>query len=237
VTDRARRLPANLRGVTAIIPAGGVGSRLGTRLPKQFLSIDGMPVLAVTVQHFTRHPEVGAVIVAAPAAHLARTRRVLERLGGATRVTVIEGGMTRQESVWRAVQAAPAATEIFVVHDAVRPLITRQLMDEVLRATAAAGAAICAVAIAETVKRVRDATVVETLDRTELMAIQTPQGFRAGLLREAHEKAVRDGVYATDDAQLVERLPHPVAVVRGLEGNVKITTIEDLRRVRRGSSR
>ena len=102
---------------------------------------------------------------------------------------------------------------------------------------AESGAAICALPIADTVKRVRDDVVQETLDRSELWAVQTPQAFRADLLREAHEKARRDGVVGTDDAMLVERLGHPVRVVRGLAENVKITTPEDLRRARGARAR
>jgi 2-C-methyl-D-erythritol 4-phosphate cytidylyltransferase len=103
----------------------------------------------------------------------------------------------------------------------------------VVAAALAHGAAICALPIAETVKRVRGGVVEDTLDRSELWAVQTPQAFRSALLREAHDKARRDGAVATDDAMLVERLGHPVRVVPGLAGNVKITTRDDLRRARR----
>jgi 2-C-methyl-D-erythritol 4-phosphate cytidylyltransferase len=134
-------------------------------------------------------------------------------------------------------QALPDDAEVIVVHDAVRPLITRRLIDAVVRAAAESGAVICALPIAETVKRVRGEVVEATLDRSELWAVQTPQAFRADLLREAHEKARRDSVVGTDDAMLVERLGHPVRVVRGLAENVKITTPEDLRRARRAWAR
>jgi 2-C-methyl-D-erythritol 4-phosphate cytidylyltransferase len=147
-------------------------------------------------------------------------------------VIVVAGGATRQDSVWNALNAAPASVEIVLVHDAVRPFIDRRLIDAVVAEAAAHGAAICALPIAETVKRVRDGAVVETLDRSELWSVQTPQGFRTALLREAHDKARRDGVVGTDEAMLVERLGHVVRVVPGLAGNVKITTPEDLRRAR-----
>jgi 2-C-methyl-D-erythritol 4-phosphate cytidylyltransferase len=119
-----------------------------------------------------------------------------------------------------------------LVHDAVRPFIDRRLIDAVIAAAAAHGASICALPIAETVKRVRDEVVETTLDRALLWAVQTPQGFRSAVLREAHDKARRDGIVGTDDAMLVERLGHPVRVVPGLAGNVKITTPDDLRRAR-----
>ena len=145
---------------------------------------------------------------------------------------MVAGGATRQASVWRALQAAPAA-DLLVVHDAVRPFVTRALIDAVVGAARQSGAAICALPIAETVKRVRGDEVEATVDRAGLWTVQTPQAFRADLLREAHDKARRDGVVGTDDAALVERLGHPVKVVRGLEDNLKITTPEDLRRARR----
>ena len=152
-------------------------------------------------------------------------------------MTVVQGGGMRQDSVWLALQAVPATADIVIVHDAVRPLITRGLIDAVVAAVAESGAAICALPITETVKRVRQEVVEATLDRSELWAVQTPQAFRAALLREAHEKARRDGVIGTDDAMLVERLGHRVRVVRGLAENVKITTPEDLRRARRAWAR
>ena len=220
-----------MRDVAVVIPAGGVGTRLGRRTPKQFLALGGAPILVATVRHFVRHRRVNSVVVAAPAAHVERTRRMLERGRGAP-VTVVEGGGTRQESVSRGLAAVPADSALVVVHDAVRPFITRALIDAVLGAARATGAAICALPIAETVKRVSGGVVESTVDRAELVAVQTPQAFRADLLREAHDKARRDGFIGTDDAMLVERLGQSVQVVPGLAENVKITTPVDLRRAR-----
>lgn len=217
-----------------MIPAGGVGARLGSTLPKQFLRLGREPILAATVGHFRRHPDVRAIVVAAPAAHLARTRRLLTRPGRRSALAVVAGGATRQESVWRALAAIPADAEIVVVHDAVRPFIDRGLIDTVVAAAVAGGAAICALPVAETVKRVREGLVEATVDREGLWVVQTPQAFRADLLREAHDKARRDGIAGTDDAMLVERLGHRVRVVRGRRDNLKITTPEDLRRARGG---
>ncbi len=218
--------------VVVLIPAGGVGVRIGRRTPKQYLRLGGATILAATLRHFVAHPAVRAIVIAAPEAHLARTRARLARARRRPVITVVAGGATRQESVWRALQAAPAEAAIVLVHDAVRPFVSRALIDAVVAAAAGHGAAICALPISETVKRVRDGVVEATLERAGLWAVQTPQGFHASLLREAHEKAIRDGVTGTDDAMLVERLGHAVRVVRGLAANVKITTPEDLRRAR-----
>src|SRR6058998_2793700 len=163
--------------VAAVIPAGGVGARFGARTPKQFLRLGRLSILAATVRHFARHPAVRAVVVAAPESWVARARRILEPVVKDASLTVIAGGRTRQDSVWLALQAAPEDAEIVVVHDAVRPLITRHLIDAVVRAAAAEGAAICSLPITETVKRVRAARVEATLDRSELWAVQTPQAF------------------------------------------------------------
>jgi 2-C-methyl-D-erythritol 4-phosphate cytidylyltransferase len=223
--------------LAVVIPAGGVGTRFGGRLPKQFIRLGRAPILTQTVAHFTGHPAIVAIVVAAPEIHVERTRRALARIARRTPITVVQGGGMRQDSVWLALQAVPPAADIIIVHDAVRPMITRGLIDAVVAAVVESGAAICALPITETVKRVRQEIVEATLDRSELWAVQTPQAFRAALLREAHEKARRDGVIGTDDAMLVERLGHRVRVVRGLAENVKITTPEDLRRARRASAK
>lgn len=226
-----------MASVAVVIPAGGLGARFGGRTPKQFLRFGAAPILAITVGHFATHPAVGAIVVAAPEGHVARARRILAPVSRRAPLTVVAGGRTRQDSVWLALQAVPEDAQLVVVHDAVRPLITAKLVDAVVAAAATSGAAICALPVTETVKRVRGGLVESTLDRSELWAVQTPQAFRADLLREAHEKARRDGIVGTDDAMLVERLGHPVRVVPGLPENVKITTPEDLRRARRGVRR
>jgi 2-C-methyl-D-erythritol 4-phosphate cytidylyltransferase len=221
-----------VRDVAVVVPAGGVGRRLGLRTPKQFLRLGHVSIIALTVRHFVRHPAVGDVIVAAPAESLARTRRALTGVRGGARLHIVTGGGERQESVWRGMQAVPDSAAVVVVHDAVRPFVTRALIDRVIRAARAGGGAICALPMSETVKRVRGGVVEATIDRSVLWAVQTPQAFRAPLLREAHEKARRDGFIGSDESMLVERLGHAVVVVPGLPENVKITTRDDLRRAR-----
>lgn len=221
------------RDVGVVLPAGGAGTRLGARVPKQFLAIGGVPILVVTARHFARHPAVAEIVVAAPSALIVRTERLLQRYVPRAPITVVAGGRERQESVAEGLRALSPACRVVVVHDAVRPFITRRLVDAVIAAARDAGAAICARPIAETVKRVRDGLVDATVDRAGLWAVQTPQAFHADLLREAHDKARRDAVIGTDDAMLVERLGHAVRVVPGVAENVKITTPDDLRRARR----
>jgi 2-C-methyl-D-erythritol 4-phosphate cytidylyltransferase len=146
---------------------------------------------------------------------------------------VVAGGAERQESVWHGLQATPPGAEWIVVHDAVRPFLTPRLVDDVMTAARAAGAATCGLPVRETVKRVRDGTVETTLDREGLWVVQTPQAFRRALLWEAHDKARRDGFRGTDDAVLVERLGARVAMVAGLSQNLNVTTRADLATARR----
>ncbi|HEX3178091.1 MAG TPA: 2-C-methyl-D-erythritol 4-phosphate cytidylyltransferase [Methylomirabilota bacterium] len=224
-----------MRDVAVLVPAGGIGARLGSRTPKQFLRLGREPILRATLRHFRAHPRVGEIVVAAPAAHVERARRLLR--GGEASVTVVAGGASRQESVRSALAAAPASASVILVHDAVRPFLTRGLIDSLIAAAERDGAAICALPVAETVKRVRDGFVDATVERDGLWTVQTPQAFRAALLREAHDKARRDGFVGTDESMLVERLGHRVRVIPGLAENVKITTPADLRRARRRAAR
>jgi 2-C-methyl-D-erythritol 4-phosphate cytidylyltransferase len=216
----------------AVVPAAGSGSRLGSRRPKQFLRLEGLPLLVQTLRVLTAAREIDGIVVAVPPAEVSATRRLLVRHGIPRFLAVIAGGTERQETVWLALQAVPDEPELLVVHDAVRPFITPGLVRAVLAEARRHGAATCGLPVSETLKRVRDGVVAATLEREGVWLVQTPQAFRRGLLWEAHEKARRDGFWGTDDAVLVERLGHPVRMVPGLPENMKITTREDLVRAR-----
>jgi 2-C-methyl-D-erythritol 4-phosphate cytidylyltransferase len=215
----------------AIVPAGGLGARMGSRRPKQYLRLGRAPILVATLRALGRARGLDSIVVAVPEAHVAATRRLLARLRVPKILDVVAGGADRQESVWRALQRVPESARWIVVHDAVRPFITGALVERV-RAAAAAGAATCGLPVRETVKRVQDGVIEATVERRGLWLTQTPQAFARALLWEAHEKARRDGFVGTDDAVLVERLGMTVAIVPGLAQNLKITTPEDLRTAR-----
>ena len=217
----------------AVIPAGGTGARMNSRRPKQYLRLAGAPLLVHTVRALLRSGAVDGVVLAVPVDRIAATRRLLQRHRVPRVLSVVGGGAERQESVWRGLQAAPAGARWVVVHDAVRPFITRNLVERVLAAARRYGAATCGLEVRETVKRVRGKTVRATLDRDGLWLTQTPQAFSRDLLWTAHEKARRDHFTGTDDAVLVERLGGRVAMVPGLPENLKITTPEDLNIARR----
>lgn len=215
--------------VWVVVPAGGRGVRMGRK--KQDIRVGARPVLRWTVDVFEAMREIEGVIVAVPAEDVSLWR---QRLRGCRKVrAVVAGGPERQASVARGLAAVPAAAPWILVHDGVRPCITPALVRAVIEATRAHGAAIAALPVAETLKRGAERWVKETVPRDGLWAIQTPQGFRAELLREAHRRAAADGVLGTDDGALVERLGVPVRLVPGLPGNVKITRPDDLPLARR----
>ena len=227
------RRPSGARDrAVAVVPAGGTGARMKSRLPKQYLSLNGVPLLVHTLRTLLDSEGMDGVVLAVPADRIAATRRLLHRHRIPRVLDVVAGGAERQESVWRGLCAVPAAVRWVVVHDAVRPFITGDLVEQVLAAARRHGAATCGLKVRETVKRVRGETVETTLDREGLWLIQTPQAFSRELLWEAHDKARRDGFTGTDDAVLVERLGGRVAVVPGLAQNLKVTTPEDLRLAR-----
>jgi 2-C-methyl-D-erythritol 4-phosphate cytidylyltransferase len=211
-------------GVWAVIPAGGRGRRMGAK--KQGLRLLGRPVLCWTVEAVEAAPAVAGIVVAVPAEDVAAWRAVL---AGCPKLrAVVAGGEERQESVARGLAAVPAEAELVAVHDGVRPCVTAQLIERLVADARAHGAAVPALPVVETLKRAREGRVIETVDRDGLWAVQTPQVFRADLLREAHRRAAAAGVCLTDDAALVERLGVEVRLVPGEPGNVKITRPEDL---------
>jgi 2-C-methyl-D-erythritol 4-phosphate cytidylyltransferase len=193
---------------------------------KQGLPLWGRPVLRWTLDVLEATPAVRGVGVVVPAADVARWRRRLARCRKVR--AVVAGGAARQESVARGLAAVPAAAAWILVHDGVRPCITPDLVTRVLASARAHQAAVAALPVAETLKRGRDGWVKETVARDGLWAVQTPQGFRAPLLREAHRRATADGVVGTDEASLVERLGVAVRLVPGLPGNIKLTRPADL---------
>jgi 2-C-methyl-D-erythritol 4-phosphate cytidylyltransferase len=219
----------------ALVPAGGSGARVGSRVPKQYLGVGGAPLLVGTLRALVRARSVAAVVVAAPAGRVEATRALLRRYRVPRSVAVVAGAASRQGSVRAALDAAPPGPELVLVHDGVRPFISADLVERVLAAARQWGAATCGLPVRETVKRVRGELVEATLEREGLWLVQTPQAFRREVLQEAHDKAQRDGVEGTDDAVLVERLGGRVAMVAGLPCNLKITTREDLATARRWS--
>jgi 2-C-methyl-D-erythritol 4-phosphate cytidylyltransferase len=221
--------------IVAILPAAGMGTRMGADSPKQFRLLDGMPVVIFTLRRLAACPMIGEFLIATRADEIEalKTRIAAERLPRPVRV--LEGGDTRQESVDKALAEVPKKTELIVVHDAVRPLVTRDQVERVIAEAERCGAAILGIPAMDTVKEVKRASLPEdvalitaTIPRERVVLAQTPQVFESTLLREAFARAAADGFTASDEAALVERLGHNVHVVLGSERNLKITRPGDL---------
>ena len=214
----------------AIVPAAGSGNRMGRELSKQYLALGGMPLLVHTLNVFERCPLVDALLVVVPPSDVEAVRtEMLPRWSLKKLAGVIPGGKERQDSVRAGIEALERETELVVIHDAVRPFITVELIENCIRAAAEEGAATVGVPVKDTVKEVgADGRVMRTCDRNLLWLTQTPQAFRRDIIENAHRAAVRDGYRGTDDTSLVERLGIAVRMIRGDYGNIKITTPEDL---------
>ena len=223
----------------AVVPAAGRGVRLGPGPPKALRRVGGHPLLVHAVRAVADAPSVSVVVVAAPAADVVAVTDLLADLVFEAHIRVVAGGATRQESVARGLallDADPvvgAEVDVVLVHDAARALVPVALVEAVVAAVRAGHPSVVpGLPVADTVKRVdADATVVETLDRTSLRAVQTPQGFPRAVLVEAHARAAAGELGAepaTDDAGLVERCGHPTHVVHGSEEAFKVTRPIDL---------
>ncbi|WP_370077754.1 2-C-methyl-D-erythritol 4-phosphate cytidylyltransferase [Streptacidiphilus sp. MAP12-16] len=223
----------------AVVPAAGRGERLGPGAPKALRELGGVPLLVHAVRALARSRAVTLVVVVAPVDGVLQVRSLLDDHGVAglegKDVRVVAGGATRQESVRLGLDVVPDDIDVVLVHDAARPLVPVDVVDAVVRAVEdGAEAVVPAVPLADTVKQVEPAApgrpepVVATPDRATLRAVQTPQGFRREVLQRVHDKALSDGVDATDDAGLVEQFGGRVVVVPGHEEAFKVTRPLDL---------
>ena len=221
--------------VTAILPAAGLGTRMGADMPKQFLALDGVPVLLFTLRRLAACAAITDFIIATRAEDVDSVTASVsaEKIGRPVRV--VRGGDSRQDSVANALTEMPPETEMILVHDAVRPLVTVSQIERVIAEAAACDAAILGIPAMDTVKEVKRASlpndvalITATIPRERVVLAQTPQVFRAALLLEAFARARQDGVTASDEAGLVERIGRDVHVVVGSERNLKITRPGDM---------
>lgn len=214
--------------VLAIIPAAGVGLRMGGETPKQFLSLDGVPVFIHTLRKFVSSGAVDEIFLCLRAEDMEHAAVDIERERFAKPVRLIAGGHSRQETVARGLAQTPATADVIVVHDAVRPFVEEESIRQVIEEARKSGAAILGIPSVDTVKQVERQLILGTIPRERVVLAQTPQAFRAKILVEAFERAQADGFNATDESSLVERLGHPVTVLMGSDRNIKITKPSDL---------
>jgi 2-C-methyl-D-erythritol 4-phosphate cytidylyltransferase/2-C-methyl-D-erythritol 2,4-cyclodiphosphate synthase len=227
------RVPGEPSAV-AVVLAAGSGSRLGEPVPKAFVSVSGRPIIAYALESIANCSTVGSAVLVVPESRIDETRQVAGEFGlGPIVHAVVTGGPSRQESVRIGLEAVPPDVERIVCHDAARPLASPDLFDRVVEALNRGDGAVPVVGCVDTVKRIREGRVIETIPRHEVGLVQTPQAFGASALREAHQRASAGGLEATDDAMLLEAAGFRIVAVEGEPWNFKVTTIEDVRRAER----
>lgn len=214
--------------MTAVIAAGGIGSRLKSRTHKPFVRLYGRPLLAWTLSAFEKSPQISDIVVVIHPADVRNAWRMIRSCKFKKVIAVVPGGESRMASVSHGLQAVPQQRRWVAVHDAARSLITPELIRATCVAARRFKAAIAAVPVIPTIKQASNGWVTGTLDRTRLWAVQTPQVFHRDLLDRAHLYGRKHRMAATDDAALVEKLGHKVRIVMGDHRNIKITTPEDL---------
>jgi 2-C-methyl-D-erythritol 4-phosphate cytidylyltransferase len=222
--------------VSVIIPAAGLGTRMGRGAPekegisrKQFMLLSGSPILVHTIRKFVSCPLVTEIVVALRVEDLSWAEDLFKNQGFAKTVRAVQGGETRQQSVESALATLSEDTELVAVHDAVRPFIEVEVIEKVIREANESGAAIVGIVPVDTVKQVHRNKVRATLPRDRLVLTQTPQVFKFELLRQAFERARHDLFIGTDESSLVERLEQvEVSVVPGTDRNIKITKPADM---------
>lgn len=221
--------------IAAIVPAAGLGTRMGADTPKQFLELDGVPLILFTLRRLAACNAITDFFISTRADDVVALEAMVAKASLGRPARVVHGGDTRQQSVANALAQVDPTTEIVLVHDAVRPFVTRAQIERVIAEARTRGASILGIPAIDTVKEVKRASLPEdvalisaTIPRERIVLAQTPQAFSYELLRDAFKKAQQDGITASDEAAIVERFGHDVFVVLGSERNLKITRPADM---------
>jgi 2-C-methyl-D-erythritol 4-phosphate cytidylyltransferase len=213
--------------VTAVIPAAGAGKRMNTK--KQFLEINGRPLLSITVSVFEECQSIDDIIVVAARDDIEAVKEMLKDLRKVR--DIVEGGPERQDSVYNGLKdiSKESDDDLAVIHDGARPLVTKEIISKAVTEAKVSKAVVVGVPAKDTIKTVTpDNMTLETLDRGSLWLVQTPQVFQLSVIKQAYERAQKINYRATDDSKLVERMGIPVKMIMGSYDNIKITTIEDV---------
>jgi 2-C-methyl-D-erythritol 4-phosphate cytidylyltransferase len=211
-----------------IIPAAGQGKRMGAGKNKLLLTLEGVPILIHTLRVFEADDECNGIILAISPSDEQQFKSLLREYGIHKVTSLVNGGKERQDSVYNGLRAVHDLDGIVLVHDAARPFIKIEIIHKLVEAANKEGGAIVAVTVKDTIKKAKNSMVAETVERSSLWSVQTPQAFRTSVLLEAHNKAMRERFIGTDESSLVERIPHPVSIIEGDYDNIKLTTPEDL---------
>ncbi|AET65939.1 2-C-methyl-D-erythritol 4-phosphate cytidylyltransferase [Desulfosporosinus orientis DSM 765] len=212
-----------------VIPAAGQGKRMGAGYNKQFLSLLGQPILAHTVRIFEESDFVSEIVIVGAEGDIAVIEEIVTQQRFKKVVAICIGGASRQDSVRAGVRALSSAIQRIVVHDGARPLLTLEVFHRFIEETKEYPAAVMGIPVKDTIKEIDSiGNILATLPRDSLRAVQTPQIFDREKLEEAHNRAASSGYCGTDDASLLEWMGYPVQMAEGMQGNLKITTPEDL---------
>lgn len=215
--------------VSLIIPAAGQGKRMGLGYNKIFTDITDKPILMETLLKFTRCERIDEIIIAAEAKEMDFIRTIISKIPWKKNIKIVVGGTQRQYSVANALGEVSEESQVVLVHDAARPNISTEVINQLIEAVYLYGAVAVGVPVKDTTAIVNDENYIQTIPpREHLWSIQTPQGFRTGLLKAAFDKAKEDDFLGTDETSLIIRLPHEVKLIQGDYTNIKITTPSDL---------
>ncbi|WP_313892863.1 2-C-methyl-D-erythritol 4-phosphate cytidylyltransferase [Psychrobacillus sp.] len=212
---------------TVLLPAAGSGKRMGAGQNKLFLELRDAPILIHTLRVFEKDPHCKHIVLAIKVEEQAFIEQLLQKYQITKVAAITEGGAERQHSVYACLKASPEQG-IVLVHDAARPFIKQQVIHQLVEVAMKSGAAVAAVRAKDTMKKVANGIIQETVDRESLWIIQTPQAFQYALLEKAERLADEASFLGTDEAMLVERLGEQVHIVESTYDNVKMTTQEDL---------
>jgi 2-C-methyl-D-erythritol 4-phosphate cytidylyltransferase len=216
---------------SVIIPAAGLGKRIGSEIPKQYIEINDTPILIKTIQLFDNIDDVESIVVPVHSEWFAHTKELIEKFNCKKVKEITLGGTERQNSVFIGLQSKFVKdTEVVLIHDAVRPFVSQNLIQNLLNAADEYGAVIPAIKPNDTIKEINNKGFVEkTIDREKLIQVQTPEAFWTNLAIDAYEKAIAANFIGTDSSSLLEFVGYKVFIVEGEETNFKITTLADLK--------
>lgn len=210
---------------SVIIVAAGKGKRTGKNIPKAFIKIDGIPLLFFSIEKFKKFENI---IIVLPSKYIAQWEQKIKRAYPEINFKIAKGGRRRQDSVFNGLAELDNKDEIVLIHDVARPFLSENLIKRVVIGVEKYGACIPVISIPDTVKKIKNKFVRQTLNRDEIFLVQTPQGFKTGIIKSAYEKVKREKLKITDDSAVVEKMGIDVYCVEGERLNFKITYPEDL---------
>ncbi len=214
--------------ITSIVLSGGSGTRMGTAIKKQYLTVKGKELLIYSLEAMEENKKISEIILVVPIADIEFCEKLMKKYNLKKIIAVVTGGETRFASVYNGLQAVPKNSDLVVVHDGARPLLSQTTLEDTIQAGKIYGAAIAAIPVKDTIKQIDDDSFIDfTYDRDVLWAAQTPQVFRRDIIMDCYQKAFESNLQGTDDASIIERFGYKVRLVMGDYENIKITTPGD----------